>query len=79
MALKVWGSLLMSSRMSSVLTMQLRLLESENFIREMESEVDYLKEQILLMRQAIQEKQDFIDNLRPRLERLMEIRRRNHE
>ena len=69
----------MTGKMNVVLTMQLRLLESENFIREMESEVDYLKEQILLMRQAIQEKQDFIDTLRPRLERLMEIRRRHHE
>ena len=79
MALKVWGSLLMSSRMSSVLTMQLRLLESENFIREMESEVDYLKEQILLMQQAISEKQSDTDRMRHRLERLQEMRRPTHE
>ena len=69
----------MSSRMSSVLTMQLRLLESENFIREMESEVDYLKEQILLMQQAISEKQSDTDRMRHRLERLQEMRRPTHE
>jgi len=65
--------------MSTVLTMQLRLLESENFIREMESEVDYLKEQILLMQQAISEKQSDTDRMRLRLERLQEMRRPTHE
>ena len=79
MDLKVWGPLLMSGRMSPVLTMQLRLLESENFIREMESDVDYLKEQILLMQQAISEKQSDTDRMRHRLERLQEMRRPTHE
>ena len=65
--------------MNVVLTMQLRLLESENFIREMESEVDYLKEQILLMQQAISEKQSATDRIRQRLERLQEMRRATHE
>ena len=69
----------MPGKMSTVLTMQLRLLESENFIREMESEVDYLKEQILLMQQAISEKQSATDRIRQRLERLQEMRRATHE
>ena len=69
----------MSSRMSTVLTMQLRLLESENFIREMESEIDYLKEQILLLQQAISEKQSDTDRMRVRLERLHQMRRPTHE
>ena len=69
----------MPGKMSTVLTMQLRLLESENFIREMESEVDYLKEQILLMQQAISEKQSDTDRMRHRLERLQEMRRPTHE
>ena len=69
----------MSSRMSTVLTMQLRLLESENSIREMESEVDYLKEQILLLQQAISEKQSDTDRIRFRLERLHQMRRPTHE
>ena len=79
MDLKVWGALLMPNRMSSVLTMQLRLLESENFIREMESEIDYLKEQILLIQQAISEKQSDTDRMRHRLDRLQEMRRPTHE
>ena len=65
--------------MNIVLTMQLRLLESENFIREMESEVDYLNEQILLMRQAISEKQLDTNRIKHRLERLQEMRRATHE
>ena len=69
----------MTGKMNVVLTMQLRLLESENFIREMESEVDYLKEQILLMQQAISEKQSNTDRIRQRLERLQEMRRATHE
>jgi len=69
----------MPKPMSTVFQIRFKLLESESSISAMETEVDCLKEQILLMRQAIQEKQDFIDNLRPRLERLMEIRRRHHE
>jgi hypothetical protein len=69
----------MTGKMNVVLTMQLRLLESENFIREMESEVDYLKEQILLMQQAILEKQSATDRIRQRLERLQEMRRATHE
>ena len=69
----------MTGKMNVVLTMQLRLLESENFIREMESEVDYLREQILLMQQAISEKQSATDRIRQRLERLQEMRRATHE
>ena len=69
----------MTGKMNVVLTMQLRLLESENFIREMESEVDYLKEQILLMQQAISEKQSATDRIRHRLERLQDMRRATHE
>jgi hypothetical protein len=65
--------------MSTVFQIRFKLLESENSINAMETEVDCLKEQILLMREVIQEKQDFIDTLRPRLEKLMEIRRRHHE
>ena len=69
----------MPGKMSTVLTMQLRLLESENSIREMESEVDYLKEQILLLQQAISEKQNTTDVIRHRLERLQQMRRATHE
>jgi hypothetical protein len=69
----------MPGKMSTVLTMQLRLLESENSIREMESEVDYLKEQILLLQQAISEKQSDTDRMRVRLERLHQMRRPTHE
>jgi multidrug resistance efflux pump len=69
----------MPGKMSTVLTMQLRLLESENSIREMESEVDYLKEQILLLQQAISEKQSDTDRMRLRLERLHQMRRPTHE
>ena len=69
----------MTKTMSTVFKIRFTLLESESAINSMETEVDCLKEQILLMREAIQEKQDFIDNLRPRLEKLMEIRRRHHE
>ena len=69
----------MSKTMSTVFKIRFTLLEAESSINSMETEVDCLKEQILLMRQAIQEKQDFIDNLRPRLEKLMELRRPHHE
>ena len=69
----------MTKTMSTVFKIRFTLLEAESAINSMETEVDCLKEQILLMREAIQEKQDFIDTLRPRLERLMEIRRRHHE
>ena len=69
----------MTKTMSTVFKIRFTLLEAESSINSMETEVDCLKEQILLMREAIQEKQGFIDNLRPRLEKLMEIRRRHHE
>tara|TARA_B110000438_G_scaffold253256_1_gene258776 strand:- start:27 stop:236 length:210 start_codon:yes stop_codon:yes gene_type:complete len=69
----------MTGKMNVVLTMQLRLLESENFIREMESEVDYLREQILLMQQAISEKQSDTNRIKHRLERLQDMRRATHE
>ena len=69
----------MTKTMSTVFKIRFTLLEAESAINSMETEVDCFKEQILLMREAIQEKQGFIDNLRPRLEKLMEIRRRHHE
>ena len=61
--------------MSVILETQFRLLEDEKFIREMETEMDYFKEQIFLMAEAIKEKQRSTDNLRHRLERLAEIGR----
>ena len=48
----------MPSRTSTSFDMRFRLLESEHSIRDMESTVDYLKEQILLMREAITNKQE---------------------
>ena len=69
----------MTKTMSTVFKIRFTLLEAESAINSMETEVDCLKEQILLMREAIQEKQGFIDNLRPRLEKLMELRRHHHE
>jgi len=69
----------MPNNMGSVFQLRFKLLESENSINAMETEIECLKEQILLMREAIQEKQDFINRLRPRLERLMVLRRNRHE
>jgi hypothetical protein len=69
----------MPNNMGSVFQLRFKLLESENSINAMETEIECLKEQILLMREAIQEKQDFINRLRPRLERLMDLRRNRHE
>ena len=69
----------MSKTMSTVFKIRFTLLEAESSINGMETEVDCLKEQILLMREAIQEKQDFINRIRPRLERAMELRRDRHE
>ena len=65
----------MTRKMSSILETRVRLLEDEKFIREMETEKDYFKEQMFLMDEAIKEKQDSTDTLRHRLERLVEIRR----
>ena len=69
----------MPNNMSSIFQIRFRLLEAENSINAMETEADCLKEQILLMREAIHEKQNFINRLRPRLERAMELRRERHE
>jgi hypothetical protein len=69
----------MSKTMSAVFKIRFTLLEAESSINSMETEVDCLKEQILLMREAIQEKQSFINRIRPRLERAMELRRDRHE
>jgi hypothetical protein len=69
----------MSKTMSTVFKIRFTLLEAESSINSMETEVDCLKEQILLMREAIQEKQTFINRIRPRLERAMELRRDRHE
>jgi hypothetical protein len=68
----------MPSRMSSIFQIRFKLLEAENAVREMENEVDWFREQTLLMHEAIKEKQEFIDRLRPRLERFAE-REHNHE
>ena len=46
----------MTKPMSTVFQIRFKLLEAESSISAMETEVDCLKEQILLMRQAIQEK-----------------------
>ena len=69
----------MSKTMSTVFKIRFTLLEAESSINSMETEVDCLKEQILLMREAIQEKQSFINRIRPILERAMELRRDRHE
>ena len=61
--------------MSIILETRFRLLEDEKFIREMETEMDYFKEQMFLMAEAIREKQFSADRLRSRLERLVEIGR----
>jgi hypothetical protein len=68
----------MPSKVSSIFQIRFKLLEAENAVREMENEVDWFREQTLLMHEAIKEKQEFIDRLRPRLERFAE-REHNHE
>jgi hypothetical protein len=68
----------MTVRMNGAFQLRFKLLESENSIREMESAIDFLKEQTLLMREAISKEQQFIDRLRPRLERISQ-RENNHE
>jgi hypothetical protein len=68
----------MTNKMSSIFQIRFKLLEAENAVREMENDVDWFKEQSLLMREAIKEKQEFIDRLRPRLERIVEMEN-NHE
>jgi len=65
--------------MSTVLQIRFKLLEAESSINSMETEVDCLKEQILLMREAIQEKQSYINRIRPRLEKVMTLRKDRHE
>ena len=65
----------MTRKMSSILETRFRLLEEEKFITEMETEMDYFKEQMFLMSEAIKEKQFSTDRLRSRLERLAEMRR----
>ena len=64
--------------MSGVFQIRFKLLEAQNAVREMENEIDWFREQTLLMREALKEKQDFIDRLRPRLERFAE-RENDHE
>ena len=68
----------MSSKVSSIFQIRFKLLEAENAVREMENEVDWFREQTLLMHEAIKEKQEFIDRLRPRIERIA-ARENNHE
>ena len=65
----------MTRKMSSILETRFRLLEEEKFITEMETEMDYFKEQMFLMAEAIKEKQHSTEILRHRLERLAEMRR----
>ena len=69
----------MTKPMSTVFQIRFNLLEAESSISSMETEVDCLKEQILLMQQAISEKQSDTDRMRHRLERLQEMRRPTHE
>jgi len=68
----------MTVRMNGAFQLRFKLLESENSIREMESAIDFLKEQTLLMREAISKEQNLINRLRPRLERISQ-RENNHE
>jgi hypothetical protein len=68
----------MTVRMNGAFQLRFKLLESENSIREMESEIDFWKEQTLLMREAISKEQNLINRLRPRLERISQ-RENNHE
>lgn len=68
----------MTVRMNASIQLRFKLLESENAIRAMEAEIDFWKEQTLLMREAINKEQQLIDRLRPRLERLSQ-RENNHE
>ena len=68
----------MPSRTSGIFQIRLKLLEAQNTVREMENDVAWFREQTLLMHEAIKEKQEFIDRLRPRLERFIE-REHNHE
>ena len=65
--------------MSTVFQIRFKLLEAESSINSMETEVDCLKEQILLIREAIQEKQSYINRIRPRLEKVMTLRKDRHE
>ena len=69
----------MTKTMSTVFQIRFKLLEAESSINSMETEVDCLKEQILLMREAIQEKQSYINRIRPRLEKVMTLRKDRHE
>ena len=65
--------------MSTVFQIRFKLLEAESSINSMETEADCLKEQILLIREAIQEKQSYINRIRPRLEKVMTLRKDRHE
>lgn len=65
----------MTRKMSSILETRFRLLEEEKFITEMLTDIDYFKEQIFLISEAIKEKQRSKDNLKQRLQRLVETRR----
>ena len=69
----------MTKTMSTVFKIRFTLLEAESSINSMETEVDCLKEQILLMQQAISEKQSDTDRMRLRLERIHQMRRPTHE
>ena len=69
----------MFKTMSTVFQIRFKLLEAESSVNSMETEIDCLKEQILLMREAIQEKQSYINRIRPRLEKVMTLRKDRHE
>ena len=56
-------------RFSHSLELRFKILETEHEIRQMESDIDFSKEQTLLIREAIKEKQRLIEQLRPRLQR----------
>jgi hypothetical protein len=69
----------MSATVSRSIQLRLKLLEAEHEIRQMESDVDYSKEQTLLIREAIKEKQDSIDGLRLRVDRSRQREEHSHE
>lgn len=54
----------MCRNISESLQRQFKLLETEHEIRQMETDIDFSKEQTLLIREAIKEKQDLIREIR---------------
>ena len=69
----------MSPTLSDSLQLRFKLLETEHEIRQMESDIDFSREQTLLIREGIKEKQNIIKELRPRLEGLREEEEHHHD